>query len=320
MMNLHRLVIMTVFMLNLALMNNSCGSMPSSTLSPTSKTITGHIKAGGKTRSYRLYLPGNNRGDDGGSLPMILVLHGAFSSARQIEKISGFSEIAERERFVVVYPNGIGLFGWLRHWNAGFCCGRAMRAAWDDTGFLLRLIEVLTQQFLIDEQRIYMVGMSNGGMLAHRFALEHPEKLAAVTLAASAVGARWKDQAEMPTVVPPAQSMPVLIMHARDDDTIPFEGGRGKTRSDVGYLGPRHAAHFWCESNGCVPSPTAHYRVPGAEWMRWSSCLEGAEVAMLICDQGGHNWTRRQSDPPLAEPPPDWAEAAWQFMSRFKRP
>ena len=94
------------------------------------------------TRSYRNHLRTLRNNER--PLPLVLVLHGAFGSAREIEQVSGFSELADREGFVVVYPNGIGLFRLLRHWNAGFCCGRAMRAGWDDMGFLLKLLETLS--------------------------------------------------------------------------------------------------------------------------------------------------------------------------------
>jgi polyhydroxybutyrate depolymerase len=314
---MRRCFIMMIFMVTLPLLNTACGTLAVKPISDASKTMTGHIKMGGMNRSYRIWLP-TVRGDDG-ALPLVLVLHGAFSSAREIEKVSGFSDLAHREGFVVVYPNGIGLFGLLRHWNAGFCCGRAMHAGWDDVGFLLKLIQTLCQELPVDPQRIYLMGISNGGMLAHRFAAEHPEQLAAVTLAAAAVGARWKGQGEFVTVAPPPRPVPVLIIHARDDDMIPMEGGQSLSREDVEFLGPKDAADFWCKCNGCAPAPTEHFRQQGGEWTRWSACREGSEVALFIIDQGGHAWPKRPSDPHLEEPDGDWAEIAWQFMSRFKR-
>jgi polyhydroxybutyrate depolymerase len=312
---MRRCFIMMILMVTLPLLNTACGTFKPNP--DASKTITGHIKMEGMNRSYRVFLP-TLRGDEG-ALPLVLVLHGAFSSAREIEKVSGFSELAHREGFVVVYPNGIGLLGLLRHWNAGFCCGRAMHADWDDIGFLMELIQTLCQQLPVDPKRIYLTGLSNGGMLAHRFAVEHPEQLAAVTLAAAAVGARWKGQGQFLTAGPPARPVPVLIMHARDDDMIPLEGGQSQSQEDVEFIGPKDAANFWCKCNGCDPAPTEHFRQQGGEWTRWSACREGSEVALFISDQGGHGWPKRPSDPHLEGPYADWAEIAWQFMSRFKR-
>jgi polyhydroxybutyrate depolymerase len=312
------MVVPIILLVTLPLLNAACGTLPAKPASGESVTMTGRIKIRGTNRSYRIFLPAV-RSDDS-ALPMVLMLHGAFGSAREIEKVTGFSDLANREGFVVVYPDGIGLFGFLRHWNAGFCCGRAMRAGWDDVGFLLKLIQTITRQVPVDPQRIYLMGISNGGMLAHRFAAEHPEQLAAVTLAAAAVGARWKGQGETATFAPPPRPVPVLIIHARDDEMIPLEGGQSQSRADVAFLGPKDAADFWCACNGCDPSPTEHFRRQGGEWTRWSACREGAEVALFIIDQGGHAWPGRESDPQSEEPGADWAEVAWQFMSRFKRP
>jgi polyhydroxybutyrate depolymerase len=307
-----------IMMIVVLLFITACGTLKTRPVSDSPGSVTEHIKIGTTNRSYQLFVPTEANKDR--AMPLVLVLHATFGSGREMEKVTGFSELANREGFVVVYPNGRGLFGFLRHWNAGFCCGRAMQKDWNDTGFLLELIQTLTKQLPVDPQRIYLMGFSNGGMLAHRFATEHPEKLAAVTLAAAAVGARWKKKGSMQTFSPPSQLVPVLIIHAQDDEMIPLEGGQSLSRADVEFLGPKDAAEFWCASNGCHPTPTEHYRTSEGEWTRWSQCGEGAEVALFVIDQGGHGWPKRQSDPQWEEANSDWAQVAWQFMSRFKRP
>ncbi len=288
----------------------ACGSSMTkgSLSSPT--TMNKSIPVDGSNRTYRIHIPA--RQDSGQPLPLIIALHGAFSSARKMEQLSGFSTLADKEKFVVVYPNGIGLLGFLRHWNAGFCCGRAMSANWNDIGFLLRLIEDIPEQFPVDRQRIYLVGMSNGGMLAHRFAAEYPDRIAAVTLVAAAVGARWSKEEEMQIIDPPTMPVPALIIHSRDDPTIPFEGGRSDNRKDVEYLGPDDAVRFWRKANHCehLPATDTRWQVDGSDLTRWSDCMEGTEVALLALDQGGHAW-------PVD--PVDGAETAWSFMSRFSR-
>ncbi len=72
-------------------------------------------------RSYMVHIPPNL--DPLRPLPLVVAIHGAFETAKDMEKRSGFSNLADKEGFVVVYPNGIGLFGLLQHWNAGHCCG-----------------------------------------------------------------------------------------------------------------------------------------------------------------------------------------------------
>jgi len=80
-----------------------------------------------------------------------------------MENWSGWSQLADREGFIVIYPEGIGLLGFLQHWNAGHCCGKAAEDDWDDVAFIEAAINGVSIQYEIDKHRIYMVGFSNGG-------------------------------------------------------------------------------------------------------------------------------------------------------------
>jgi len=115
-------------------------------------------------RKFLLHVPPGYRADV--PLPLVVVLHGAFSSGGQTEIETGFSDLADIERFLVVYPEGIGIFGLLQHWNAGHCCAKAADDGVDDVGFLAEVIATVRRKLSVDPGRTYMAGMSNGGMLA----------------------------------------------------------------------------------------------------------------------------------------------------------
>ncbi len=90
------------------------------------------------TRTYLLHIPRSYPAQK--AWPFVLVLHGAFGTAGTMARQSGFSKLADQEAFVVAYPNRIGLFGYLQHWNAGHCCGLAEMDRVDDLGFLRYVI------------------------------------------------------------------------------------------------------------------------------------------------------------------------------------
>ena len=114
---------------------NACtGSLPSSIQKgPATYHQRMDLVTGGFQRSYRVCIPS---GYDGlNRLPLVVVIHGAFDTAKGMEKFSGFSHLANRENFVVLYPEGIGILGYLQHWNAGHCCGKAADDQIDDVGY-----------------------------------------------------------------------------------------------------------------------------------------------------------------------------------------
>ena len=86
--------------------------------------------------------------------------------------MTGFTPKASAEGFIVVYPDGTSRRAPLLTWNAGHCCGYAMEQRVDDVAFISALIEDLAARFPIDRKRIYVTGMSNGAMMAHRLGSE----------------------------------------------------------------------------------------------------------------------------------------------------
>jgi polyhydroxybutyrate depolymerase len=128
------------------------------------------IKANGFYRTYLIHVPPGY--DAKKPMPLVVVIHGAFDTAAGMETFSGFSELADQKNFLVLYPNGMGLFGWLQHWNAGHCCGKAAEDKIDDVGFLEAAISDVRARLRVDPKRVYVVGFSNGGMMAYRFAAE----------------------------------------------------------------------------------------------------------------------------------------------------
>jgi polyhydroxybutyrate depolymerase len=197
-------------------------------------------------RSYLIHVPKNyNRAE---ARPLVVALHGAFSTAEEMEQETGLSDLADREGFLVGYPNGITLFGWFQHWNAGHCCGRAMKDGVDDLGFISMVIDEVRRDFRVDSSCIYMVGYSNGGMLAYLFAAQKPETLAAVAVIAATVGS--SPSPSQPEVrIPPARApVPVIAVHGREDDSIPYDGG-SHTKNGHSYVSVKESMEFWLKAN-----------------------------------------------------------------------
>jgi len=80
--------------------------------------------------------------------------------------MSGMSAKADEENFMAVYPSGTGRLDKMPTWNSGNCCAYAMENHLDDVAFLRALIEKLDRDKSADSKRVFVAGISNGGMMS----------------------------------------------------------------------------------------------------------------------------------------------------------
>jgi polyhydroxybutyrate depolymerase len=312
-------------MVAMAVANAGCAT--TSEYSPTlaGKTITRktQISYNGVARSYRLHIPSGYQPQK--AVPLVIVVHGAFSSAKRIEEQTGFSTLADRLGFAVSYPNGIGIFGLLQHWNAGHCCGKAAADDVDDIGFIDEVIDD-TKQFLnIDRTRMYMVGFSNGGMLTHYYAAERAATLAAIAPVSGPLGSRVTPDRPEWRVPPPQVPLPVIILHGTSDENVPFNGGaRDDDPDGRQYVSAQESAEFWVEQNRCDPLPVKMNQREGAvKVTSWIGCSDGAAVDLYALQDWYHQWPgpyfTDQLDPKYPLHGFDAAKVIWRFFENHKR-
>jgi polyhydroxybutyrate depolymerase len=274
-------------------------------------------------RTFLLHIPPGYRPDT--PLPLVVVVHGAFSTANKIEKETGFSALADVERFLVAYPEGIGLFGLFQHWNAGHCCGRAAAEQADDVGFLAEVICTVRSRLAVDPARIYMAGMSNGGMLTYRFAAERSEDLAAAAVVSGAIGSTVGTDAPTVCLQQPDFPVPMIVFHGLEDDAIPAkDGNKPRKKGKRSFLPAANAVDFWRTADGCAPEPMTEASNSGfVRHLAWSGCLDGSSVEYYLLAGWGHEWpapwfsNRLDADHPLHGF--DATRRIWEFFTRFRR-
>jgi len=237
------------------------------------------LRAAGANRTYLLYVPTTYRPSH--RAPVVFVFHGAGASPRGMARHTGFSALAEREGFIVVYPAGIG-----RRWNDG----RGYGVPHDDVGFVRALLDTLGRQLSIDARRIYATGISNGAMFSYRLACDLPGVFAAIAPVAGA----------MPAALAPTctHEVPVALaaFQGTADRLMPYAGG-GVASSRGRALSAAHSVEFWAETAGCAPEPSvtlAPDRAPH-DGMRvkltsYAGCKDGRDVDLYTIEGGGHTW------------------------------
>lgn len=275
----------------------------------------------GKYRRYAVeHIPSSY--DATQPMPLVLVLHGAFSTAKQMDHWAEWSVLGEREGFIVVYPEGIGLWGFWQHWNAGHCCGKAVRDGWDDVAFIDALIDYLLERYAVDERRIYMVGFSNGGMMTYRYAAERPSRLADAAVVSGAFGSRETPDTPAWHLPEPDEPVPMLVMHGTADTSIPYEGGLvDEKRNGRTYLPVSDAVDFWARANRAEGPVETRLLWQGA-LMEETRMNKAGEPAVRLCqlDGWGHQWPGGSVTRALPEEQAikgfDAASYIWEFFCR----
>ncbi len=283
-------------------------------LGPGTHKVLVDQRVSGVRRSYYVHVP---EGSDGAtSLPVVLALHGAFSTARKFERESGLSLLADREGFLVVYPQGIGLGDLFRHWNSGHCCGKARKMNLDDVGFALAAVDDVARRNPVDRSRLYVVGHSNGGMLAYRIAAERSEAVAAVAAVSATIGGVPAANEPEWTVPLPKHPVPVLAVHGRADTHVPYEGGRAeKSRGKSNMISVARSVDLWVNANGCDPDPQVENMNGNlVERQSWSGCGDDAEVLLYSLEGWGHDWPVVDSLGGF-----DATATIWRFFERHRR-
>jgi polyhydroxybutyrate depolymerase len=265
------------------------------------------LEVGGSTRTYHLHLPPSYQ--PGRPLPLVLLFHAAGGNGRGIARHTGLSDVAEREGFVVAYPDGIG-----GRWNDGRRPGGR-----DDVGFVRALLDTLRRELSIDSTRIYAAGISNGAMFSYRLACELPGAFAAIAPVAGGFPA--------PLLEPCTGATPVSVLafQGTADRSIPYGGGIGP-RGQV--LSAERSAAFWAAAGGCAGAPEESPAVDsvgdGTRLRRLShtGCADGREVVLYRIEGGGHTWPGGPPDAGRAGRVTreiDATEAIWEFFRLHPR-
>ena len=295
------------------------------------RVVLDDLRAGGFKRSYLLYVPPAVAARPEEPVPLVVALHGGLATARIFAKQTGLRELAHEKGFVVAFPNGLGFFSLLRHWNGGWCCAKAMRSELDDVGFVDVVVDDVADRVPVDREQLFVVGYSNGGMLAYRYATERAERVAALGIWASAIGER--DDERVTWSLPDREHpVPALIAHGRADRRLPFEpsdeSATPKRRQGAEVLGARDSATRWARENGCLDLAESQGVAEEVEeiWgTRWRYCASEPQerVDLLAIDDWGHDWPGPRSRLELTPGDPDsrfdLATEMWSFFQAVVR-
>lgn len=278
------------------------------------------MDVGGLKRTYRTYIP---KGLANGA-PLLIVMHGSGENGAQIRLETGYEydRLADQYGFAVVYPSAAS-FDWNDCSKVGDFSvdGREV----DDVGFLNVLTDKLVADIGVDPSRVFATGVSSGGFMSIRLAIEAPTRYRAVAAVSANVPVPGNFKCQPAALANAGTS--VMIMNGTKDPLVPFAGGEsnllglfyqgGNVRSTL------ESGQYFADLNHLAHPPTMRQSPVtdgvSVEQLSWRNDAK-SEVELVAIHGGGHGIPQAYYRRPRLLGPspmtPDGPAMIWAFFAR----
>jgi poly(3-hydroxybutyrate) depolymerase len=253
---------------------------------PAPGTHRGTLRSGGRSRTFRVYAPAGF--DPSKRLPLVVALHFFPGSGDAMQELAGLDDKADKEQFLVVYPDG-----YLSGFNALVCCGDQ-----DDVGFVKAVVDQMVSTWNADPDRVYATGISNGGDMSFKLAVEVTGTFAAIgAVSGGFIGA----PAARADYAPKRPVSVITIIGQLDTHYGSFEAG----------------VKTWQERLACKPAATKR---TAAYTRAASRCGDGSDVEVYTLPELGHSWPGAAAGQ-LADPDAGLraTDVLWSFFAAHRR-
>lgn len=271
-------------------------------------------------RRFRLYRPPGVK--FGERLPLIVMLHGCGQDANAFATSTRMNRIAQRERFLVLYPEQDRLANPQGCWNwFDTSSGRA----YGEAGLIMQAIDQVCLLHPVDATRVAIAGLSAGASMAALLASRHPGRFRAVVMHSgippgtahstlSALGAMHGHRGTKPLAATPpgmvASWPPLLVIHGDADRVVSPNNGRAAVQAWADAAGARAGVERSFQRGQRYPMVVTDFK------------RKGSIVATLVAvSQLAHAWSGGAASQQYSDGQgPDASRMVWAFASRqFRR-
>jgi polyhydroxybutyrate depolymerase len=226
--------------------------------------------------------------------PLVLLFHSFAGTGQGLDADTDYARRAVEQGFMAAYPQAVG-----------------DPPSWDfaserDVRFVSLLLDKLEESLCIDTNRVVVTGMSQGGGMANLVGCRLSDRIAAIAAVAGTYGPSYGGPCDS------ERPVPVLALHALDDDVVPYAGGAiadGRIAQLPPVMPVENWAADWAARDGCGRSAIERL-VSGGTELSWPGC--DADVRLYRLDTGDHDWPGGPADSAKAISASD---VIWDFFS-----
>ena len=276
-----------------------------------------------RDRQYRVYVPAGL--SPGQQLPLVVVLHGCHQTHLDIQEVSGFDRIADREKFIVVYPYVTGFTG-LRNINCwGWWLKEHRKRGTGEVEDIWRVVDQVSRDQPIDSSRVHICGLSAGAGMSVAALVTYSDRYASgASVAGLAFGeSAWavritrylpvrhisvkklvsKMRQHLATPTPP----PLLIIQSTTDKTVDAVCGQ-------------HLLQCWVTTSHAELDTlhAAQGSIQGVPWKldRFVDSNQRLKILQLIVEGVEHGWLGGNPGKYSTPQGPVIAELVWWFFDQ----
>ncbi len=247
-------------------------------------------------RTAMLALPADSASDQ--AIPLVILLHGRGGSAQGsigmrhslAAPLSAWVPIGARDGIAVLALQGTRGSSLLAGWDDCRADDPSKPLA-DDVAYANQVIELVMSKHAIDRQRIYVMGMSNGAMMAFRMSQQLNVPVAAIASVAGSMPSGTLCEA-------PTKPVSLLMINGSADPLVPYQGGSVHFgTAELGtLLSVDDTLLLWRKLDGIDAAPKADKFAPlpdsdgrtSASRTIWGDDPKGLQVELIRVDGGGH--------------------------------
>jgi polyhydroxybutyrate depolymerase len=219
-----------------------------------------------------------------GPVPLVIALQGLGQSTDALRNTLKLDPVADREGFAVLYPDAVE-----HKWSYGRPIIQSMPTVGgetvDDVGFLRHLLDDLVARKVADPARIYVTGMSRGGLMAFTVACALADRIAAAAALITGMTDSQREDCH------PARPVPIMTLAGTNDWAQAYDGWIAATGR---LLSVPETMEFWRALHGCgqqdrqmLPHRDDRDRTR-VILVEWSDCRSGARLRLYRVNGGGH--------------------------------